>query len=273
MFPMHNHNSSYPVDGEDLATALREGLERTFSLRRSSETLVLVGDLDKGLEHLSLTLSGGRIDPAQRPVPAFAQRRQAFRAGRLQVVGQPLHYEDAKIHATLLAEQVHFDYIRDSRGRMYLVPSSARAGSLSCSIAKSDLESLLLKMIREPLGKQGIQVERTDLSLNGSGPRGIKANGAIQVMKRVGFVNLSGKVHVAAELHIDNELNAVVKTLKCSKAEPAPLALLKGFIDEKLQSFEGRSLPLNGLSLGDLRIKDIRTSCRDGLQVEVTLGA
>ncbi len=73
-------------------------------------------------------------------------------------------------------------------------------------------------------------------------------------------------IELKAKLAVDDDLNATVSGLKCT-GDGAIGSLACGFLAPHLQKLEGRSFPLMALSLGEVRLRDVRLSAGDQLTV------
>ena len=79
-------------------------------------------------------------------------------------------------------------------------------------------------------------------------------------------------MHIAADLDLDQQLNAVISGLTC-KGDGAIGALACGVLSPHLQKLNGRSFPLLALPLGEIRLRDVQLSAAGAIRVTAQFGA
>ena len=191
-----------------------------------------------------------------------------------------MHVADLRIEATelsigpvaadlhLTAQDVLFDQDSDAAGEIVLVLRSAADGEIEISIEKSDLEAAIAALASREAGKQGATIEDVRLVLNARGPRSL--SGEVQVKARKLF--FSTVVRIAANLDLDDQLNATVSGLACH-GDGAIGSLACGFLSPHLQKMDGRTFALMALPLGAIRLRDVRISVTDKITVNAEFGA
>jgi hypothetical protein len=93
----------------------------------------------------------------------------------------------------------------------------------------------------------------------------------VAVKVRAKKLFLSANVRINGSAEIDEQLTARLSGLSCT-GDGTLGSLACGFLTPHLQRFEGRAFPLLALSLGDVRLRDVRVAAGDELRVSARFG-
>jgi hypothetical protein len=269
MFPLSGRG--FPDSPDALAEAIRGALADVFDIGDDAVrvTAAPAGGFPR-VRELSITLDDTAIDatnPPPKPAPA-GQRQPGIEVDRLHVSGKRLRYEDSKLDIALDAKDVKLDFAKDKKGRPLLVLSDAADGHAEAKISKADLRALVMSAASAAAKQQGVTVKDIELDLRSDGPRSVELEARVEAKKA--FV--SGVVRLAGRADVDDELNATLSDLSCT-GEGMIGKMASGFLQAKLQEFNGRSFPLMAFSLGDVTLRDLKVDAKAGLHVKATFGS
>ena len=141
------------------------------------------------------------------------------------------------------------------------------SGRIDVSVAKVDLEKLILAVAKREADKQGVAIEDLKLSLTSAGPRAIE--GIVQVRARKLF--LRGVIRIAARLEVDEKLTAKLSGLTCT-GDGAVGAMASNLLRPHLQQLDGRQLNLAALPLGEISLRDIEIAAGEKLEITAQFG-
>jgi hypothetical protein len=138
---------------------------------------------------------------------------------------------------------------------------------VQASISTADLQALLLEGAKLAAGQQGVTIQDLQLDLSPKGPRSIAASVRVKAKKMF----MSGIILLRGQLDIDDQLNATVSKLVCT-GEGMVGSAAAGFLQKKLDSYEGMSIPLMAFSLGDVTLRDLQIKVNGAIQVTAAFG-
>ena len=132
-----------------------------------------------------MNLDGATVSASEPPPTpeAVGKRQKGVTVDRLEVSGQPIHYEQTKLNLKLSASGLAFDFGRDKKGNPLLVLSDADEGKVEAKITKQDIQTLLLAAAGAAAKQQGITVQDLQLDLTSDGPRSVAAHVRVKVKK------------------------------------------------------------------------------------------
>jgi hypothetical protein len=265
MFPLNTRN--LPASADDLAAAINDSLRAVFILSRDPTQ---VRDLSyPHLAALEVSLDGAELRgrPPGRPALATAPT-PALAVDSLSAGGRGMSVGPAAIDFLLTATGVEIHQAKDSAGQIVLVLHTAAAGRVEASTSKADLEALIAEVAKAEAGKQGVSVDRVQLSLRSQSPRSLAA----EVRLRATKLFLSASLRIIGQLDLDEELNARLSGLDCV-GDGAIAAVACGVLKPHLQKLNGREFPLMSLPLGEARLRDVRLAVGEKLSVTAEFGS
>lgn len=264
MFPLFTR--TLPETGDGLARVMSESVRRLF--HTTSDPIAIKGERLPHLEAVRIQLDAAtlRDDPPPPPQPG-AEATPAFLADSLQIAGKQVSIGPAKADVDLTAQQVQFTQTRDARDEIVLLVQRAANGHLTIGASKADLEAGIAAIAAREAGRQGVTIENVQADLRQRGPRSVSADVRVKARK----LFFSTVIHIAADLDIDSELNARLSNLAC-KGEGAIGSLACGFISPHLEKMNNRPFPLLGLSLGEIKLRDLRLTIGERLLAEAEFG-
>jgi hypothetical protein len=265
MFPLFQ--KELPSSGARLAAALSTSLRRTLDLPR--DPVIVREKAYPDLDEIAVDLSGATMR-MNAPRPSFppGEGELAVTARRLILAAHPISVAGAAVDLELDASGVVLNHNRDSDDNIVLLLHRAETGRIVISIQAQDLETLIGEIAKGEAGRQGVVIEDILLNLTSRGPRSLGAELRIQARK----LFLRATIQIAGQLEIDDRLVAHMSGLSCT-GEGAIGALVCGILKPHLQRLQAREFPLLALSLGEVRLYDIKLETDDGIKVIAEFGA
>jgi hypothetical protein len=269
MFPLTG--KEFPSSSDELAASIRDALAGVLSLPKNSSTVKVEGGARfPSISKLKVDLDGASVTgnkPPPKPKPV-GTRQPGIEVKDLEVVGRPIKYERSKLHFTIEAKDVSFDFARDENGNALLVLTDARQGHVTACIGKQDLQALLLAVAQEVGEQQKVKIQDLQLNLTQQGPRSLAADVKITGKKLM----MTSTLHLKAEADIDDELNATLRNLQAT-GEGVVGTIVSKIIQSKLKPYEGQKFPLVAFSLGDITLRDLSISVNEDVQVSADFGS
>ena len=268
MFPLTGKN--FPDTAEDLASAIQGALAQVLTLPKKDSAVTAEGGKFPKVKKLKINLSGASVSAAEPPPKpkATGRREPGVEVDQLEVVGQPIKYEQNKLDLHLNATGVKFDYGRDKKGQPLLVLADAKDGHVEAKISKADIEALARAAAELAAKQQGIKIEGLDLTLTSQGPRSLAVDARVKAKKMV----VSGVIHIKGKVDVDDEMNATVSGLEC-KGEGVIGTMVAGVVQGKLKPYEGKVFPLMTFSLGDVALRDLKIDVKNTVKVSADFGS
>lgn len=263
--------NDFPQNAPELAAALLQPLHELFTFSREESAVVRVnGGQYPDVNQLRIDLSGASLKARQPPPkPAgVGQSRAGLHASALEVLGHPVRVQEAPIHFDVTATDVRFAYDRNEEGRPLLLLTAAEAGQAKVEIGRGDLEALLLAQASAAAAKQGVSIEKVKLTLAPLDTRSV----AVAVRATAKKLFARADLEVKGRLTVDERLNARVSALSCH-GDGIVGGLAGNLIRPYLERFNNTELPLTGMSLGNVRLHDLRLDVTDSLKVEAAFGS
>jgi hypothetical protein len=259
--------TDFPASTSSLAAAVNGGLAMFLDLP-GGNVVELTGEYPHfsraALRLTNSAASGDRLPPEPKgvgnPVPAFD-------AGRLEIAAQPMRIRGNPLSLALTADSAVFVYDRDTARRPVLLLRDARNGQLTASIAKTDLESLILSAAREAGGQHGISIIEANLQWTQLDSRSVGFAVAVTARKLV-----KAQITVIGRMKIDDAMKAQLSDLQCNGTGMIS-TLACGVIRPKLHQLEGKSFDLNALTGGQVRVRDVGITVGEALVIQASFGA
>lgn len=261
----------FPQSAQELESSLVESLRTLLTLPSGDGRPVRVeGGSYPEVDIIRIDLSGAVFDARQLPPKpvGVGRSRRGVHASTLEILGQPIRLGEAGVHLDLSAGDVFFNYDRDREGRPLLLLAAAEAGRVAVEISRGDLEALLLAQATAAAASQGVTVEKTALSLVPIDQRSVAI--AVRVTARKLFARAT--VEVKGQLNVDDQLNAKLSALSC-EGEGIVGGLAGNLIRPHLERFNNTALPLMAISLGTVRLHDLRIDVAGPLRMQATFGS
>ncbi len=264
MFPLFTQR--LPDSAAELERLLGQSLARLFSV--NSERLVVRAPKYPAIDELRISLDRAKLRAdAPRPPALLARTEPAFTLQMLDIQGANVSIGPAIVDLKLNARDVELAQTRDAHGDLVLVLQTAASGALEISSAISDIEAAVANLAKKEASKHGVTIEQVELRVEPRGSRGLDAELRVRARKLF-FATL---VQIAAKLDMDEKMTATVSGLRCH-GEGTIGSLACGFLSPQLQKFDGRSLSLLALPLGEIRLQDIRIVASDRITVAADFG-
>jgi hypothetical protein len=260
-----------PASPEELIVALTGGLDRMFHLPAGQTIVDATGADYPALDRLHIDVTGASLKETYRPQLPAGPRQPGITTSQLEIVGRPVHYQQAALDFALEAQDAHFAFRSHAATGNQLDPITARQGRVQARMSQADLEVLLHSAFQAAAVQHGVLIEKTKLTLTGLDERSVAVHLRVTGSKRMAFVTIRAVFHGRGRLVIDEALQATLSGLSC-EGEGIVGQMLVGMLQHQLHQWEGRSFPLTAFSLGELKLRDLKMECQGGLQVDAVLG-
>lgn len=244
--------SEYPSNTNELTAAIRTGLAMVLKAEPQA-TVALAGTLP-ALDSAEINLDGVAINTQARPdLHSAGAKGGTVSVKRLHVGGKRVRIESATGDFDISATGAQFIFDRNRAGQPMLKLTSAASGSFNGSIAKSDLESAILAVAREPAADHGVTLKKVELSFTQSNDKSAAIVATITASKLFMTVAL----RFSGEAAIDDQLNATLSNLRCT-GEGVIGSAVSGFVGPQLAKVEGKQFPLANFMLGGVSLRSAR---------------
>lgn len=268
MFPLTG--KSFPDSTDALVTAIEGALAQVLTLPKRDSVVTAEGGKFPGVRKLKINLSGATVSAAEPPPKprATGKREPGIAVEQLEVVGQPIKYEQNKLDLSLNAKGVKLDYGRDKKGQPLLVLADAKEGHVEAKMSKADIESLARAAAELAAKQQGIKIEGLELTLTSNGPRSLAADAKVKAKKMM----VKGTIHIRGKVDVDDEMNATISGLNC-QGDGVVGTMVSGVVQSKLKPYEGKVFPLMTFSLGDVALRDLKIDVKNNVRVSADFGS
>jgi hypothetical protein len=160
------------------------------------------------------------------------------------------------------ADDVRVNVTADAAGRLVPSLASAHDGSVLIEFGKAEIEAMLLTFAQAAAAGQGAKVESAELTLVSRGDRAVEAS--VRVKAKKAFV--PAVVTVTGRADVDERLTVTVSRLACI-GEGMIGQMVSGLLATKLREHEGKSFPLAGDALKNVKLKSLKVDAGDPLRV------
>jgi hypothetical protein len=221
------------------------------------------------LDEIAINLDGAQL-ASNRPVfsKTVGETKPACEAAVVSVSGRGLSLQGAPLNMQLSAQGLVFDQGRDDKGDALLLVKSVRSGHFVLSVAQLDLENAIHEMAVREGAKQGIAIEEVRVSLRARGVRSIAADVRLRARKFL----FRTDVDISGQVDIDDLFNAKVSNLKC-RAEGTIGSIACNALQPHLQRLEGQTFSLMSFPLGEIKLRDVRISVADTVEITADFGS
>jgi len=267
MFPLSGTN--FPTSIDELKTAIRGGLSEVLTLSNPDNTVRIDGGAWPALNRLTIDLNNATIritQPPPKPKPRD-DRQPGITVANIEVLGHPIRYARSSADFSLSASGVALDFAHDQTGRALLLLRDAASGHLEMKIDKSDLQAALLDAATAAAKPHGISIQDLQLNLTSDGPRSLAGELRVKAKKMM----MSGVVLLRGRVDISDALVATLSNLACS-GEGMIGGMAAAMVNTKLKSFEGKTIPLAAMSLGDTALRDLTITAGQTIAVTANFG-
>lgn len=264
MFPLSG--TQFPTTSAELASAIAGTLAGVFAMPDPPAAVVVSGDFPN-VREIKLLLTNALVTGPFPPKPeGVGPRTGRITAGALSIDAHPVRYQGAAIDVAFAARDVRFAFDRDAAGKPLLMLTDAAQGTVAVSISKRDLEAVLLAAARQGAQGHGVAIEDVKLDLISRGERSLDVDALLKVRK--GF---SGSFHVKARVVVNDQLIATLSGLS-AKGVDFVGGIAATMVQPKLTPFEGKQFPLAALSLGDVKLRDVKIAAGETVRVNAAFG-
>jgi hypothetical protein len=255
-----------PTNADDLAQMIEQSLRQLVDTQ--SDIVALVDKAFPELRELHVNLDGARLrTDALRPHSVSGETTPAFQVEVFELNARGISVEAMPLDLRIHADNLQLHQGRDRNQKLVLVLHAADLGWIDVSVAKVDLEKLILAVAKREADKQGVAIEDLKLSLRSAGARAIE--GIVQLRARKLF--LRSVIRITARLEIDEKLSAKLSGLNCT-GEGAIGAMASNLLRPHLQQLDGRQLNLAALALGEISLRDIEIAANERLRITAKFG-
>jgi hypothetical protein len=268
MFPLAG--KSYPQSPDDLERAINDALFNVFRLNGKKSGAHVEATRFPNIKSIKIDLDDAKIDadkPPPKPIPTGKHREPGPKVEKLDLSAQPIHYEKAKLNLKLNATGLKFDFDKDKKGNPLLVLTDAKTGKVDAKISKNDIEYLVRQAATHAAKQQGITLQDLDLNLKSAGPRSVAADVKVKARKLL----MTGTIHIAGQLDIDDQLNATISNLSAT-GEGIVGSAAAAILQKKIQPLNGTTVPLMTFSLGDISLRDLKLDLKKDLHITASFG-
>jgi hypothetical protein len=133
--------------------------------------------------------------------------------------------------------------------------------------SQQDLEKALGELARQEAAKHGITIEDLRIALRARGARSISADIHLRAKKFL----LRTEMDVSGQVEIDDAFQANISNLKC-RATGAIGSVACGVLQPLLDRMEGRSISLMSLPFSGMKLKDVRVTVANTVEVTADFG-
>ncbi len=265
MIPLRR--KQFPNSKAELAEAMEEGLRRY--VHRTEPIVTIRARVFPYLDEIAINFDGARLEPRLPVFPRpVGETRSGVEAASVTISGRHVRLQSAPVNLQLEASDVVFHQGRDENGEALLIVKSVRTGHLVVSAAQADLENAIREIAEREASKQGIDIEQTRVSLRARGARSLAADVRLRARKFLFRANID----VSGQIDIDDTFNARISNLKC-RGEGTIGSLACGVLEPILRQLDGQTLSLLSFPLGEIKLRDIRITVADTMEVTADFGS
>ncbi len=261
------HRTQFPNSKAELAEAMDESLRRY--VQKSGPLVTISARVFPYLDEIAINFDGAQLQatlpPLSKPV---GETKPACEAAVVSVSGRNVSLQGAPLNVQVTAQDMVFEQGRDDKGEAVLLVKSIRTGHFVLAVAQLDLENAIREIAQREGAKQGIAIEETRVSLRARGVRSIAADVRLRARKFLFRAN----VDISGQVDIDDQFNARISNLKC-RGEGTIGSMACGALQPHLQRLEGQSFSLMSIPLGEMKLRDVRISVADTVEISADFGS
>jgi hypothetical protein len=247
--------------------AMEESLRRV--IRKTGSFVSISARVFPYLDEIAIDFDGAQFDAHLPPLPQpVGPTKQACEAAHVQMSGRHVSVRGTPLNLELSASDVIFHQGRDDKGEALLLVHTVRTGHFILAVAQAELEKAIRQMAEREAAGQGITVEEARLFLRARGPRSV----AVEIRLRGRKLLFRTNIDISGHVDIDDRFQAKVSGLKCRGEGAIGSIACKG-LQPHLQRLEGRTFPLTSLPFGDIKLRDVRITVADMVEIAADFGS
>jgi head-tail adaptor len=260
------HRTQFPNSKAELAEAMDAGL-RPY-VHKTGPIVTINARVFPYLDQIAISFDGAELNPKLPKLPqAVGETKLACEAALVTVSGRNVSIEKAPLNLQLTASDVVFHQGRDEKGEALLLVNKVGAGHFMVSVGQLELENAIREMAQREAAKHGISIEETRVSMRARGSRSIAADVRLRARKFLFRTNID----ISGQVDIDDQFNAKISNLKC-RGDGTVGSLACGVLEPHLRRLEGKGFPLMSFPLGEVRLRDVRITVADTIEITADFG-
>lgn len=257
--------SSLPPSHAALAEAITSGFAK-YGL--TAREIRAEGGTFPQVASLRVDLTGARAHRGLRPAEPGAAGAERIEVERVEVVATPLYFEATPLQLDLHAQGTVLALAHGADSEPMLVLVRAAQGAVTVEARLADLEALAQSLVASAAAKQGVEIKSTHLKFTSRGPRALAFEAEVAAKMFI----MTAKVAVAGTLELDDQLNARLSGLAC-RGEGMIASAANALLKPRFAEIEHRTFPLLALTLGEVKLRDVRLDAGEALRVHAEFGA
>jgi hypothetical protein len=258
--------TQFPGSKADLAEAVDQAL-RTY-VRKDQPVVTINARVFPYLDEIAINLDGAEFDGARPEIPQIVgETKKACEAAVVGISARNVSMHGAPVNLQVEARDVVFYEGRNEANDVILIIHGIRTGHLVASAAQADLEAAVRRLAESEGRKNGIVVEDTRVAMRARGVRSI----AVDVHLRARKLLLRANVDVSAQIDIEENFAAKISNFKC-RGDGMLGSMACGALEPQLKQLEGRTISLIPPSLDSIRLRDVRITVADTVEVTADFG-
>jgi hypothetical protein len=266
MLPLQG--SAFPSDIDELQTAILGGLQER---EITPASVTATGTAYPALAELRIDLTGASLTRKIR-LPVAKLRGTAatpdVTADRLEVTASPLQIEGVPMEFLLSAEAVEFSQATTESGEKLLALHRSGPGRITVAIGFADLQGAILTAAQEAAAPHGVEIVSSNLELTASGGRTLDFS--VEITAKVSI--LKAVLTLTGHADLDDSLKLHLTDLEVAGSGMAG-GLATGFIRPHLEKLERQPIDLAVLSLGEIKLSDLRVTSGKTVRVEAAFAS
>lgn len=254
--------TQFPSSKAELAEALNEALGR-YVKKESGPLVTVSARVFPYLDEIAINLDSAELASSFPPAPkVVGETKSAIEAGLVNLSGREIKVRGIPLNLQMTANSVVMHSGRDENDQAMLVPQSVLSGHVAIAVSQQVLEKAIGDLAREAGAKHGIVMEDLRIALRARGVRSISADIHLRARKLL----FRTEMDVSGQLEIDDDFQARISNLKC-RATGAIGSVACGIVQPILDKMEGRSASLMSFPFTGMKLKDVRVTVADTVEV------
>jgi len=219
------------------------------------------------VDEIAVNLDGAGFDSAP-PIPPKLQgdTAPAFEAAAATVSARNISIRDVPLNIRIQARDLDFHKGQDENGDAMLVVHNVRDGTLSISASQLGLERAIETIARRE--GRGLTIDQVRLAMRARGPRSIAVDVRLQARKLL----FRARIDVSGQIDIDEDFVVKASNLKC-KSDGGIGSIACNMLDPIFRRVEQQSFSLPSLPLGNIKVRDIRVTVADTVEITADFGS
>jgi len=259
------NRKQFPSSKADLAQALDEAAHRLVP--KDGQIVEVRSRVFPYIDEIAVNLDGTKLNSAPPPPPKLkGETTKAFEAGALTVSARQILIHGVPLNVRVETHDLELHKGQDENEEAILVINGLRDGTLSISATQLDLENAIEKLAREQA--HGLTMDQVRLSMRARGPRSIAIDVRIQARK----LFLRARIDISGQIDIDGDFAIQASNLRC-KSDGAIGAVACAALEPVFRQIENKSFSLNSLPLGNIRVRDVRVTVADTVEITADFGS